>query len=53
MKNILVVASETGGRIKIKHIELKPEKHSIVFGRLKCKKTDKDLGQINRVYSEE
>lgn len=53
MKNMFVVAVPGLGRIKLKHIEFKPEKHSVVFTRLKCKKTGKDLGEINRVYSEE
>lgn len=53
MKNMFVVAVPGLGRIKLKHIEYKSEKHSVVSGRLVCKKTGKDLGQINRVYSEE
>lgn len=53
MKNIFVVATPGGSRIKLKHIEFDKEKHTVIMGRLQCKKTGKDLGQINRVYSEE
>ena len=51
-KNIMVVADPNSHMIRLKHIEFKPEKHEVVMGRLRERKTGKDLGQINRVYSE-
>ena len=53
MKNILVLASSKSGRIQLKHVEFKADKHVVIAGNL-CHKANplKVLGHITRCYSE-
>jgi hypothetical protein len=51
MKNMLVIAINKGLRIQRKHMEFKPEKHTVIMGNLCDKKTLKQIGKVQRCYS--
>jgi len=52
MKTIVIVAVPNSPRIKLKHITFDSKKHTFVYDRLTIINTKKDLGQVQRVYTE-